>query len=198
MSPRFLIVAPLAVVITVGLFFLMRDLIATSPEKPDEVAGETFQLTPDLPEEKSTPIDRTPPPPIEEPEAQAPSPDHEAVLRSIPIDPTIKGPDGPPIPGGGAGGPPVFKHLDGTATPMVRGKPQYPPCGRGIGEVVLDFVVEPDGSVSDVKVVDATSSCFARAAERATRGWRYKPEVVGGEAVRSGRQRVRIQFVEDQ
>jgi len=197
MSSRFLIVAPLAVIITAALFFLMRDLITTKPEKPDDVISEKVNLKPKLPQEKSDPIDRTPPPVIEEPKAQPATIDHTAI--KIPTDTKLKNP-GPFRPGPDGFGPPIvdLTPMSGGAGPIIRPKPQYPACGKGVGEVVLDYVVEPDGSVRDVKVVKATSSCFARAAERSTTRWKYRPEVADGKAVRSGRKRVTLQFVPEE
>ncbi len=111
----------------------------------------------------------------------------------MPTRPVLRG---KPVRPGGDNGPVVIIDpvVDGNASPIIRPEPNYPGCGQGTGEVLLDYVVDPDGRVRDVKVVSATSSCFAQAAERATTRWQYRPEVVDGKPVRSGRLRVRLVF----
>ena len=46
---------------------------------------------------------------------------------------------------------------------------------QGDGEVVLDFVVNPDGSVSNVAIRSATDKALESAALDAVRQWRYEP-----------------------
>jgi TonB family protein len=57
-------------------------------------------------------------------------------------------------------------------------EPVYPPlmvtAGRE-GTVVLDAVINPDGSIGDVMVLQSISSLFDRAAVDAVKQWRYSP-----------------------
>lgn len=85
--------------------------------------------------------------------------------------------------------------LADTATPIVRPAPPYPSCGEGEGEVILDYRVDTDGFIRQTKVISATSECFAGAAVKATRDWRYRPAMVGGRLVPSDWQRITLHFV---
>jgi protein TonB len=71
--------------------------------------------------------------------------------------------------------------------PLVRIEPRYPSraARRGIeGWVKLEFTITEDGTVDDVKVVEAEPSrIFDRAAKRAVRKWRFRPRVVDGAPV---------------
>jgi len=74
--------------------------------------------------------------------------------------------------------------------------PRYPHEMRraGIsGEVVLEFIIEPDGSISNIQVVESTHRAFEVAAIEAARTWRSSPPLVRGEPVRAFR-RLRIPF----
>jgi protein TonB len=66
---------------------------------------------------------------------------------------------------------------------------------RGVsGWVDLKFIVNPDGSVSDVVVTGAQpTGYFEQAAAEAVRHWRYKPILRGGQAV-SQRARLHLPF----
>jgi protein TonB len=56
---------------------------------------------------------------------------------------------------------------------------------KGIeGWVKLEFTIMPDGSVDDVKVIDAKPRrIFNRAAIKSILRWKFKPRVVNGKAV---------------
>ncbi|OQB94959.1 MAG: transport protein TonB [Verrucomicrobia bacterium ADurb.Bin122] len=76
--------------------------------------------------------------------------------------------------------------LDVKPQVLVTVPPAYPYELRkqGIsGQVVMDFVVSPDGSVRDVEVRSATAPAFAASAITAMRGWRFKPGIRDGKAV---------------
>lgn len=191
MSSRFLIVAPIAVIVTVALFFLMRDLIAASPDEPEIAERPNIDFTRKIKDPPEPDPTRLPPPDPKEPESQPQAIDPTDVPR--PTKPTIIG---KPVRPGGDNGHVVDINpvMDGGASPIIRPEPPYPGCGRGEGEVVLDYVVDPDGRIRDVTVVSATSSCFAQAAKRGTGRWQYRPQVVDGKPVRSGRMRVKLVF----
>jgi TonB family protein len=75
--------------------------------------------------------------------------------------------------------------------------PQYPPSARdrGIaGWVDVQFLVNPDGSTSEVTIVGAQPvGIFEQAALDAVRHWRYQPVLHDGAAT-TERARVRVRF----
>lgn len=68
----------------------------------------------------------------------------------------------------------------------------YPASGSGRASVVLEVVVDRDGSVSAARVVDGGEP-FASAALDASRSWRFAPATRGGEPTQA-RIRVRVDF----
>ena len=76
---------------------------------------------------------------------------------------------------------------DMDIVPLVRVNPRYPPRAqsRGIeGWVQLEFTITPQGTTTDVQVVDADpKGYFERSAKRAVQKYKYKPKVVDGKAV---------------
>ncbi|MGC4073637.1 MAG: energy transducer TonB [Nibricoccus sp.] len=83
----------------------------------------------------------------------------------------------------------IFNLKDLDQQPQVRGvqaKPNYPFEMRRAGlngEVVLRFVVDPNGDVRDVEVMRSTQREFEAAAQQAVLKWKYKPGRKGGKAV---------------
>ena len=79
----------------------------------------------------------------------------------------------------GAGQPgagPVRLGAGGNVTLVKRVQPIYPAImqsARMPGQVVLDAIINPDGSISDVKVLSSTNEAFAQSAIAAVRQWRY-------------------------
>ena len=69
-------------------------------------------------------------------------------------------------------------------------EPIYPASAqmRGIiGWVDLEYVVMPDGSVANARVIDSTpAGQFEEAALQAIARWKFKPRVVDGKAVPRG------------
>ena len=73
--------------------------------------------------------------------------------------------------------------LDGPLVAIVRVEPGYPPTAssRNLeGFVTVQFDVNPDGSVTNVVVVESSSRVFERAAIKAARKFRFKARVVDG------------------
>lgn len=91
--------------------------------------------------------------------------------------------DGPylPPPGG------MQQALDGGAVAKIMVAPQYPPeaLRDGIeGHVEVSFTVLPDGSVTDVVIVNAEPrGVFEQQARRAVLNWQFIPKREGGVAV---------------
>jgi protein TonB len=71
--------------------------------------------------------------------------------------------------------------------PKMRFPPRYPQRAlmRHVeGKVVLEFTINPDGSVSDARVVKAEPpGYFEQSALRAISRWRFHPKVVAGKAI---------------
>ena len=79
---------------------------------------------------------------------------------------------------------------DGDVVPILMVDPIYPASAqmRGIiGWVDLEYVVMPDGSVANARVVRSTPvGFFDDAALQAISRWKFKPRVVDGKAVPRG------------
>lgn len=97
--------------------------------------------------------------------------------------PAAPGPAVPPT------GSPAFAlgQVDTVPRVLSRTKPEYPAEARRkgrTGTVLLGFVVEADGSVSRVRVVEADPpGVFDQHAIRAVRQWTFRPGQRGGSAV---------------
>ncbi len=75
---------------------------------------------------------------------------------------------------------------------LDHGTVPYPPTGIGSASVVLDLVIDRDGSVAEWHLVDG-SEPFATAAIDAAKGWRFAPAMRGGRRTQA-RIRMRIDF----
>jgi len=128
------------------------------------------------------PPPKTPPPPPQmkiaaETPQQSPTP---FVMPNLGLAPGVGG--GPFIGqlGGGA-------MTEGDIIPLVRINPQYPRAAaldRIEGEVTLEFIVNADGTVRNVRVVSAKPpGVFEQAAITAALKWKFKPKIVDGKAV---------------
>jgi TonB family protein len=73
--------------------------------------------------------------------------------------------------------------------PTHRVQPEFPTRAlerRKEGMVALSFMIEPDGTVSDVEVVDTVAGyLFQRPSLGAIRQWRFEPRVRNGQRVRA-------------
>jgi len=72
------------------------------------------------------------------------------------------------------------------ASPIVRIEPKYPvqAAQQNIeGSVLLQFDITQDGSTANIKVLKAEPALtFDKEAVRALEQWRYKPQIIGGQA----------------
>jgi periplasmic protein TonB len=77
--------------------------------------------------------------------------------------------------------------LDQVPRAVVALPPRYPPQARQRrieGEVLLEFVVEPDGTITQSRVIESNPpGMFEDAALRAVFRWRFEPGQMNGEAV---------------
>jgi len=174
---RLLIGLPGAVIVTGLLFLAMSALIANELELEEERDNLNINITAQLQdtdlanankEFKRPTLDTPPPPP---PAVTDPSnrPALDGVAAAIPtIDASLDI---------GSGFNP-----DRDAQPLVRIPPQFPDrCqGRASGRetVLLEFDVTPEGTTTNVRVVDSSNSCFNRSASRSVERWKYQPKIV--------------------
>jgi len=183
----------LSILISIGLFYLMHVLISGGNSSIKSVADyavvEFISLKRDsdvesrsrlLPKEK--PIEEKPP----NPQLSTPvSNELNIKVSSSPLQSALSqfrfstGPylgDVKELSGG-----------DGDIVPIVRIPPRYPRNAalNGIeGWVELEFTIEKDGTVSDVKVLNAKPRrVFDQAAKQAILRWKFKPRVIAGKPV---------------
>lgn len=183
------------VVVAIGLFLLMHALISKDPTigaRDDDAARLDFVRVKQ--DEIEQIKERKKPPPPEKPKEPPPPPKLTVNNQDKPP------PDMPPIdaprvsvPIASGSGPylggwsPGEQAPEGDVIPIVRIEPQYPreAALEGIGGwVKLEFTIEPDGTVSDVIVVDSDPRrIFDRNAQRALYRWKFKPRVVDGKPI---------------
>ena len=80
------------------------------------------------------------------------------------------------VAGGQAGTGPVRLGTGGNLTLIKKVTPIYPALmqsARMPGQVVLDAIIHPDGTIGDVTVVRSTNDAFAQSAIAAVKQWRY-------------------------
>ena len=78
--------------------------------------------------------------------------------------------------GGGQGSGPVRFGSGGNLTLITKVQPVYPPlmqAARMTGQVLLDAIIHPDGTIGDITVLKSTSDAFAQSAVAAVKQWRY-------------------------
>ncbi|PCJ45111.1 MAG: protein TonB [Moraxellaceae bacterium] len=198
MLTRLSYAAPIALMITFGLFVLMQSLISSGRyelvdkdlytsvsfirEKREQNVEVTLQkpIKPPLPQRSPPPAQMTAdlPPQISLEAFELPS---VAILSTIDIDSGF---------GVGTG--------EGDYLPIVRVAPQYP--RRALvnsieGYVIVEFTVTRLGTVSQPHIVAAEpSGVFDQVAISAVLKFRYKPRVVNGEAIAVAGVRNRINF----
>jgi len=79
----------------------------------------------------------------------------------------------------GAGQPaagPVRLGAGGNVTLVRRVQPVYPAVmqsARMTGQVMLDAIINPDGTIGDITVLKSTNEAFAQSAIQAVKQWRY-------------------------
>jgi protein TonB len=188
----------LALVVVLGLFWLMHFLVLGSDptmkqtESYRTVDFVRLQREPELETrqrvrpERPPPPDRPPPPPemqVQAPTPQQPSPTPFSI-PSLNLPTQVSG--GPFI---GSFSPDQAGISDGELVPLVRLAPQYPrnAARDGVsGEVRLEVVVNPDGTVKSARVLEARPrGYFEAAAVSAARRGRFRPRVVDGQPVES-------------
>jgi TonB family protein len=84
--------------------------------------------------------------------------------------------------------PPFAKKItQGTPPkPISQRPPVYPPAMLSsglIGEVAVEFTVDPEGRITEVSVLESNNPGFNEAAIEAVRKWKFKPALMEGKAV---------------
>lgn len=177
---RLFVGVPGAVIVTAILFLIMSGLIRQELELQEERAALKISVTAQLQdtdlslnrEFKRPTLDTPPPPP---PAVNDPSnrPALDGVRAAVPqIDARLNV---------GSGFNP-----DRDAQPLVRIPPQYPErCmarAKARETVLVEFDVTPDGTTTNIRVVDSTNSCLNSAAIRSVERWKYQPKIVDNTA----------------
>ncbi len=192
---RYLISAVTGTLIALALFLLMHSLISGSRDlnrdRSESLRLDFIQVDAD---ELENIKERRPPPKPEPPKKPPPPPKVTVKSTDRPQQnmPAIDMPnislgvasgDGPYLGGWSPGDPAA----EGDIIPIVRIEPQYPREAliEGIsGYVLVEFTIEPDGTVSDPKVLESEPNrIFDRNAVRAIYKWKFKPRIVDGKPV---------------
>ena len=202
---RFVVSTTVGVFVALLLFWLMDTLISGS-DKLERNRDEAVRL--DFikgDQDELEQVKKREPPPEPEPPKEPPPPPKMTVdnpdqpRQDMPdiemprIDLGLTSGSGPYLGNWSAGDP----GAEGDVIPIVRIEPQFPREAllKGIGGwVELEFTIEPDGSVSDPKIIDSQPPrIFDRNALRAIYKWKFKPRIVDGKPV-ARRARQRMEF----
>lgn len=184
MAIRYPVAAIAAAAVTFALFFTMQLLVAGRSPLPDEKQQRwEIDFVRLKRSEELNRKERVKPQKLERPE---PPPPAAAPVDNAPTDMQIDIPLFDAALALGEG-PSLGTGSDSDVVPMVRVNPQYPQraAARGIeGWVHLRFTVTPQGSTSDIQVVEADPrGYFESAAKAAVKRYKYKPKVENGVAM---------------
>ena len=185
--------AVLATAITLALFFLMQALIASGGKKiPEDITQRNIEMVKverDETVQRKERVER-PPEQVKPPELEMPKVTTTGPSKTIFNFDLFTGPQ--TIQGAG------LNTGDGEYLPIVKVNPIYPPraAGRGIeGYVLVEYIVNRDGTVRDVIIIEAEPpGVFNRAAVSAAQKYIYKPRVIDGTPVEVHGVRTRITF----
>lgn len=84
-----------------------------------------------------------------------------------------------------------------NAVPLNKGYPKFPKkaAKKGYeGWVTMSYVINEDGTTSDIVVEDSSNSVFEKNAVKAVEGWEFTPATSNGKAIRQCRNRVQVDF----
>ena len=166
--------------VTLSLFYLMQSLIEMDRfdvgdvvRTPPLVFAPTIAEIPVSPKEPKRFKNLTEP---VEPNPPRPAPTIDGETLGVILTPTAGPPPGP------APGLTGYLH-DGPLVAMIRVEPAYPIRASRLGLegfVTVQFDVNPDGSVSEVSVIESSHGIFEQAAIKAARKFRFKARVIDG------------------
>lgn len=195
---RIIVGIPIAAIVTVLLFNIMRILIIPDSVEVEE-GGDQLRISindevaevearrRDTTIEDVDQIDPPPPPPqIERQAAEQPTEGLDTIVGQIPEF------EAPQLASDNVS----FSVSDRDAQPLVRIEPSYPPraAERGLeGTCAVRFDVTPDGTPTNITILNCSSSMFERASIRAVERWRYQPRIQDGVPI--ARRGVETEFV---
>lgn len=174
---RLIVGIPGAVIVTAALFLLMAALIKQELRLEDEKASINLEITAQIDDTDINDANRD----FKRPTLDAPPPPPPAVN-----DPSNR----PALDGVRAQIPTINANLnigsgfnpDRDAQPLVRIQDPYPErCmarAKPKESVTVQFDVTPEGTTTNVQVVDSSDSCFNRSVIRSVERWKYQPKVV--------------------
>lgn len=192
---RILVSALFGTAVAIALFLIMHGLISGNSQvdrdRNDALRLDFIQVDQDELENirerrkppKPEPPKKPPPPPkLNVDNQDRPQQDMPAIDMPS-ISAGLSGGSGPYLGNWSAGN----LSAEGDVIPIVRIEPQYPRqalLDGTSGYVVIEFTIEPDGSVSDPKILESQPRrVFDRSAVRAIYKWKFKPRIVGGKPV---------------
>lgn len=193
-TPRMLVSGLLAVAVTFSLFYLMVTLVFSNINRnidSENLPGIHFGPV-DIPEDAASKERRKPPPP---PPPKEPPPPPKMQVQQATVEPTTLNLNIPkldvPLVGGGdmflGNFAAIDRNAEGDVIPLVRIQPQYPRDAKMKGTegwVKIEFTVTPVGTVTKPRVIDSKPPrIFNREAIRAILKWKFKPQVIDGQAV---------------
>lgn len=184
-SLKISLILPVAAVITVALFLMMRQLIDIGPVYP---AAEVDR--PDVVikfEPIDTPPDRTPDMILVDPVAPPPiRPVIDTATNSLDPVTSISTHVLPVIGRAEISGAGSIVITERNPVPVVRVQPSYPirAAERMLeGQCTVLFDITPQGTTANVRPLNCSSSLFESASVNAVSRWRYSPQVEDGEPV---------------
>ena len=177
---RLIVGVPVAVIVVGGLFLIMAGLIKSELNLDETKEPPRIEIGQQLKDRELTDTRKFDRPTLDEPPPPPP-----AIQRQN-FQPSVEGVQAAP---------PSFDaetdigtafNPDRDAQPLVRVPPQgFERClsdrGGDRETVTLEFDVTPQGTVTNVKVINSTDSCYNRYAVRSAEKWKYQPKIVDGE-----------------
>ncbi len=171
----------LSVFTTFGILWVMQILIATGEGAiTSKYEGRFVDF---VRVKKDESLDTKNAKPKKPPEPEEPPPEPEQQMDDIDTSMetvSIGSVDAIVDVGAGIGG---FNAGEGEYLPIVKVAPIYPnrALSRGIeGYCIVEFVVTRNGTTANGKVIECTSSLFAKASLKASSKFKYKPRVING------------------
>ncbi|MGB0894653.1 MAG: TonB family protein [Parashewanella sp.] len=186
--------------VTFGLFLFMASLVGGGAKRADtKTDSPVIEISMDKQDTKTQEKPRVKPKPPTPPE-QPPKPEPTPPDNSSDVDTSMAFNMSGVTATSGRGGFKLGNMMtrDGDVTPIVRIEPQYPISAARDGKegyVTLSFSINTIGGVEDVKVIDAKPKrIFNKAARRALKKWKYKPQIVDGKPKKKTGLKVTLDF----
>lgn len=198
MITRLLTATAAGMVMTAFLIFVMNYLIEVSEAVESKPRDRmTLEFLPQI-DDTEVQVDEPPPPMPDPPVAPPPL---VPPTELSPETPRIGVPRPPPAQPVNARVPPVLGTANNPLFNIIAVQPNYPPAAsqRGLeGHVIVAFDVTEMGTVSNVVVVESSSSLFNKAAIDAAYRFRYKARMIDGVPQGSTGLRKRFRFEMEQ